>query len=101
MKTTYRTRVSALFVPTFLIWCGVKILAAEISNADCLQCHEDKTLTATNKSGVVRSVWCDVSKLNVSVHRTNSCVSCHDDLTDKHPDDNIAAKPVDCARCHK
>lgn len=74
---------------------------AEISNADCLQCHEDKTMTATNKSGVVRSVWCDANKLNASVHKTNSCASCHNDLTEKHPDDNIPAKSVDCARCHK
>jgi cytochrome b subunit of formate dehydrogenase len=89
-----------LFALTLLLRSGAKILGAEISNADCLQCHEDKTLTATNKSGVVRSVWCDVTKLNLSVHRTNSCVSCHNDLTDKHPDDNIAARLVDCARCH-
>lgn len=101
MKKTCWTRGAALFVLTLLLWCGTKILAAEISNADCLQCHEDKTLTATNKVGEVRSVYCDVSKLTASVHRTNSCVSCHSDLTDKHPDDNVPAKLVDCARCHK
>ena len=100
MKKTYRTRVPALFVLTLLLWCGAKLFAAEISNADCLQCHEDKELTATNKAGIVRSIWCDVSKLNASVHKTNSCASCHNDLTDKHPDDNLATKPVNCARCH-
>ncbi|MGZ5545583.1 MAG: cytochrome b/b6 domain-containing protein, partial [Limisphaerales bacterium] len=101
MKKKLRTRVSALFVLTLLLGCGAKIVAAEISNADCLQCHEDKTLTATNKAGIVRSVFCDVSKLNASAHKTNSCVSCHSDVTDKHPDDNLAVKLVDCARCHQ
>jgi cytochrome b subunit of formate dehydrogenase len=100
MKKTNRTRLPALFVLTLLLWCGAKMCAAEISNADCLQCHEDKSLTATNKAGEARSVYCDVSKLAASVHKTNTCASCHSDLSDKHPDDNIPAKPVDCARCH-
>jgi len=101
MKKTCRTCGQALFVLALLLWCGAKMFAAEISNADCLLCHEDKTLTATNKAGVVRSIFCDVSKLSASVHKTNSCASCHNDLTDKHPDDNIPAKLVDCARCHQ
>lgn len=100
MKKTCRTRGLAVFVLTLLLWCGAKILAAEISNADCLLCHEDKTLTATNKAGLVRSVFCDASKLSASVHKTNSCVSCHNDVTDKHPDDNMPTRLVDCARCH-
>jgi cytochrome b subunit of formate dehydrogenase len=35
------------------------------------------------------------------MHKTNSCVICHSDLTEKHPDDNLAAKPVNCASCHQ
>ncbi len=71
-----------------------------LKNADCLECHSDKTLTTTN-AGKVISLFVDAAKLAASVHHTNSCASCHDDLTSKHPDDNKPARPVDCARCHE
>ena len=35
--------------------------AAEIKNSDCLECHGDKTLTATNAAGVVRSLFVDAA----------------------------------------
>ncbi|MGO8701409.1 MAG: cytochrome b/b6 domain-containing protein [Limisphaerales bacterium] len=80
---------------------GVNALAlAEIKNSDCLECHADKTLTTTNAAGVAVSLFADTNILGASVHKTNSCASCHNDLTEKHPDDNIAARKVDCARCH-
>jgi hypothetical protein len=43
----------------------------------------------------------DAAKLATSAHKTNTCVSCHSDLTSKHPDDNLAAKPVNCRVCHE
>jgi len=73
--------------------------AAEIKNSDCLECHSDKTLTVTN-AGRVLSLFVDPAVLAASVHRTNSCASCHNDITDKHPDNNVPVRPVDCARCH-
>jgi formate dehydrogenase gamma subunit len=74
--------------------------AAEIKNSDCLDCHSDKTLTSTNPAGDVLSLFVDPATLAASVHHTNSCASCHNDITAKHPDDNVAVHPVDCARCH-
>jgi formate dehydrogenase gamma subunit len=74
-------------------------LSAAIKDADCLECHSDKTLTTTN-AGRVISLYVDAAKVAASVHKTNTCASCHDDITVKHPDDNIAARAVDCARCH-
>jgi len=73
---------------------------AEIKNSSCLDCHSDKTLTTTNSAGQEISLFVDEARLAASMHKTNSCVSCHSDLTEKHPDDNLAAKPVDCASCH-
>lgn len=76
------------------------LTAAEIKNSDCLDCHGDKTLIITNAAGHAISLFADVTALAGSVHRTNSCASCHNDITEKHPDDHVAARPVDCARCH-
>jgi formate dehydrogenase gamma subunit len=80
---------------------GAAVLSgAEMSNSDCLDCHSDKTMTTTNAAGRVVSLYVDAEALAASIHHTNSCASCHNDITDKHPDDNLAPKPVDCARCH-
>jgi cytochrome b subunit of formate dehydrogenase len=74
--------------------------AEAIPNKDCLDCHEDKTLTMTNAQGREISLFVDESLLKLSVHKTNTCVSCHADLTSKHPDDNVRAKTPVCAECH-
>jgi formate dehydrogenase gamma subunit len=68
---------------------------------ECLECHNDKTLVKTNATGRAVSLFVDEAVLRASVHKTNSCHACHNDLTRQHPDDNVAAKPVDCARCHQ
>src|SRR5262245_33714655 len=77
------------------------IAAAALRDSDCLECHSDKTLTKTNTAGKMFSLFVDATKLAASAHATNSCASCHSDLTNNHPDDNLAAKPVDCRRCHE
>ncbi len=74
--------------------------AGAIPDSDCLMCHEDKTLAKTNAVGGVVSLYVDVAKLRASSHRTNTCAACHSDLTDKHPDDNVPAQPVNCSACH-
>lgn len=81
---------------------GAAVLsAAEIKNSECLDCHSDKTLTTTNAAGVVKSLYMDAAVLDGSAHHKVSCAGCHNDLTEKHPDDNVAAQPVNCARCHE
>lgn len=76
--------------------------AAElIKNSSCLECHSDKTLSKTNSAGREISLFVDEAKFATSVHKTNSCHACHSDLTDKHPDDEVAAKKVNCASCHE
>ena len=92
-----------LLAATFFVLHGplAAVSAAEpIKNSACLECHGDKTLTTTNAAGKEISLFVDVAKLGASVHKTNLCVSCHADLTAKHPDDNVAALPVNCKSCH-
>ena len=77
------------------------LTAADIKNSDCLECHGDKTLTSTNAAGVARSLFVDAGVVSGSAHQKTSCASCHQDLTIKHPDDNVAAQAVNCSRCHE
>jgi hypothetical protein len=71
-----------------------------LRNSGCLECHADKTLSKTNAAGQAISLFVDGARYTNSVHRTNACVSCHADLREAHPDDNVAAQPVVCAVCH-
>lgn len=89
-----------ILVTGALIWTAFQLNAAALSDSDCLDCHGDNTLAETNSAGKVISLFVDKAHLAASVHRTNSCVSCHTDATASHPDDNITLKPVNCALCH-
>jgi formate dehydrogenase gamma subunit len=46
-------------------------------------------------------LFVDVATFATSVHKTNTCASCHADITAKHPDDDIPAQPANCKQCHK
>ena len=72
----------------------------DILNSDCLLCHSDQTLFKTNSLGRAISLFVDESKLFWSVHSTNTCASCHSDVTANHPDDGVRPRPVECQRCH-
>lgn len=84
----------------FAVGLPLAALAA-LKDSDCLECHADKTLTKTNSAGKEISLFVDAAKLAASAHKTNACAICHRDLTDKHPDDDVAAKPVNCRLCHE
>ena len=88
-----------LLIAAFCLF-GQLAARAGLSNSDCLDCHSDNTLAVTNAAGVAKSLFVDPAILSASVHKTNSCISCHADVTTKHPDDNRVLAPVNCARCH-
>jgi formate dehydrogenase gamma subunit len=71
-----------------------------IPNDKCMECHSDADLTMEKDGGEV-SIFVDEKKLKQSVHAEKSCWDCHKDLTEEHPDNEVAAKPVDCASCHE
>jgi len=74
---------------------------AGLKNSDCLDCHSDKTLAITNATGKTVSLFVDEAKLKASAHKTNACISCHADASNKHPDDNVRLQPVNCVNCHE
>jgi len=93
--------LARLFILFILLgWVPVSFGADKGPNSACLDCHSDKTLTKTNATGKAISLFVDEARFAATVHKTNNCVGCHADLTDKHPDDNVPAKPPTCAGCH-
>jgi len=75
-------------------------MAPAMRDSECLECHADKTLTTKNAAGKEISIFVDQARLAASVHKTNTCASCHTDVTATHPDDNHPVQPVNCAICH-
>jgi cytochrome b subunit of formate dehydrogenase len=72
---------------------AVIVLAAALSDGDCLACHEDPALT----SEAGRSVHVPKAAFDASVHAASGCLSCHEDV--KALPHGKVAKP-DCAACH-
>ena len=92
--------------PALCSWLALVLVVtlpafAGLKNSDCLDCHGDNTLFKTNSAGKAISLFVDAAKFKASAHRTNECISCHADVTGKHPDDNKVLAPVNCARCHE
>jgi len=87
-----------------LIWLSLAtrcFATPALTDKYCLDCHADRTLNKTGSSGKEVSLFVDKAVLNASVHSTNTCLSCHNDVTAKHPDDNKILSPVSCASCHE
>jgi cytochrome b subunit of formate dehydrogenase len=85
-----------LFV--FILFISSAWAAKKPSNADCLACHGDATLTH-EINGKPVSLGVDEKKFNASIHGAIlTCVDCHDDLKSA-PHETAPAK-VSCAKCH-
>ncbi|HWC60006.1 MAG TPA: cytochrome b/b6 domain-containing protein [Verrucomicrobiae bacterium] len=90
-----------IFLPALLLSFLAFNVSAALKNSDCLDCHSDNTLYKTNSAGKAISLFVDQAKLAASAHGTNACISCHADVTLKHPDDNKLLQAVNCATCHQ
>ncbi|MCP5517909.1 MAG: cytochrome b/b6 domain-containing protein [Verrucomicrobiales bacterium] len=94
-----RSRVVAVL--TALMMVGGLRAADAIPDEDCLLCHSDPDMTKTDADGNEVSVFVDEAIFAASAHGTNTCFSCHDDITSDHPDDGVIPKRIDCATCHE
>ena len=69
------------------------------SNADCLACHSDRSLSA-EKKGVKISLFVDGERFAKSAHAALECVSCHEKFNPSDIPHAKKIKPVDCSSCH-
>jgi cytochrome b subunit of formate dehydrogenase len=95
----------SLLLGIFLVATGRAADAPQeiVPNDKCLECHNQNDLSKTNAAGHSLSLFVDEAKYKASVHQTNLCVDCHQDLKFRweHPDDGHVAQPVNCATCHE
>jgi len=93
--------IARLSLLLFAATASLAAAAPSLSDRFCLDCHADKTLTKTTAAGKEISLFVDKAKLAASVHATNTCASCHAEVTARHPDDSKVLPPVNCASCHE
>ena len=72
--------------------------APDLSDAACLECHSDPELAKEGPDGKLISLFVDQEKFAKSVHGSNECISCHDEITELPHSDSL--KRVDCFNCH-
>src|SRR5512146_108955 len=69
----------------------------KLTNADCLTCHGDNTLSK-EENGKQVSLYVDDKKFQASTHSAFGCTDCHSDIK-AVPHEGTPAKPS-CATCH-
>ena len=74
------------------------LIAPKLSLAQCLDCHGDKTMTATDSVGHERSLYIDDSLFQHSSHGSVGCQGCHKDVTEVPHPEHLAK--VNCGDCH-
>ena len=89
-----------LFLSVFIfLFLGIAVGAEKKpTNADCLACHSDASLTH-EVDGKQESLAVDEGKFNASIHGAMlGCVDCHDDL--KTAPHDVKPAKVSCSKCH-
>jgi cytochrome b subunit of formate dehydrogenase len=89
--------LTAPLVAGVLFLCASAVRAQ--TRADCLQCHEDKSVT-TERAGKQVSLWVNDSILHRSTHQKLVCVACHTGFNPEELPHKAKIEPVNCLRCH-
>ncbi len=101
-QQTFRSRVH-LFSWFYCIAAIVLLLprsfAVAQENAECLTCHNDKSLTG-ERDGKTFTVFVDEKHFASSIHGSLTCVSCHTQLEGKEMPHEPGVGRVNCGTCH-
>ncbi len=70
------------------------LTATAMETDDCLSCHSEV-------DEVGEELFIDADKFNHTVHAEMGCETCHESITDEHPDDGEAVTSSPCIDCHE
>lgn len=62
---------------------------------NCLSCHGEKTIISTGAR-----LFIDPQKYALTTHARIGCVSCHDKVSPRHPEDGVRPSRAKCRECH-
>ena len=93
-----KTAIGRAAIASFFVAMPLSAAAPAVAptNDDCLACHDDATLKASDG----RSIAVSAKSFGDSVHAPLSCTDCHADLAKADLPHADSLQPVDCGACH-
>ncbi len=92
MKTEWKQKY--LWTSLLLAILTIPMAANALETEDCLGCHADVEI-------VGEELFVDADKFDHTVHSQMGCATCHDSVTEDHPDDGAAVSRANCLDCHE
>lgn len=83
-----------LWLIALLVTVFVPLSAHAMETDDCLGCHGDQ-------EEVGEDLYIDSNHFALTAHSEMGCVTCHESVTDDHPDDGEAVSKAACLDCHE
>jgi hypothetical protein len=78
----------------FLACLLYPVCVPAMENADCLDCHTDNEMVGDD-------FVVEMTPFINSAHADAGCSSCHESVTDEHPDNGITLSKASCMDCHE
>jgi len=85
---------SSLWLVALIVVFMTPFSVAAMVMDDCLGCHGDV-------DEVGDELFIDGEKFLPTEHAEMGCITCHESITDEHPDDGAAVSSADCLDCHE
>ena len=94
IKEIYLIPVILLIVFATPLFAAASFGARE--NSQCLECHGEHSIV--DQGG--ERLYVDPFLFANTTHKVIGCVSCHDSVTDRHPEDGAKPSHASCQECH-
>ncbi len=87
-------KINLKIITTVLALLMLPLAVNAMEMDDCLGCHSDA-------DEVGEELVIDGDAFTHTVHAEMGCVTCHESITDEHPDDGEAVTSAKCLECHE
>ncbi len=92
MKPLSRIKIKTWPLLLLLFFIPAPVPAMEVD--DCLGCHGDVEMVGAD-------LLINLEKYDHTAHAQMGCLTCHESVTDAHPDDGVAVTKAACLDCHE
>lgn len=88
--------VVAMIFMLVVAWPGSTLLAYEWDDEDCQGCHTDDSIV--EEGGAY--LYVNPGRYEKTSHADVGCTSCHESVSENHPEDGVRPSRAGCGECH-
>lgn len=88
--------IAAVAFVLTVAWPGEQLLAYEWDEEDCQDCHTDTSIVEEGGG----YLYVDPARYERTSHADVGCPSCHESVSEDHPDDGVRPSRAGCGECH-